>query len=137
MSRSEGDLDPVVANPFLPDVFSTPMTLVINSFVHHVPFFDLAFPVGNNLGDMILQNFNGFFPGVILTLKPPWILAVPSQGMATDHHPVLFRKGDNGIPGGKIIRGLTPTDGIPLHDILRHHGVELACKYLDVLRVIW
>ncbi len=61
---------------------------------------------------------------------------MPGQGMAPDHHPVLFRKINNIIPGAKIVRMLITADGIPLHDILRHYGVKFALKYLDVLLVV-
>src|SRR5690554_3507525 len=134
MRRPEGDLDPVITDPLLPDAI-TPLTLVINSLVYHVPFLDPAFPMGNDLGDIPFQNLNGFFPRIFLILEPPGILAMPSQGMTADHHPVLFCKFNDGVSRGEIIRMLTPTDSTPLHVILRHHGVKFAFKYLDVLRV--
>ena len=75
------------ADAFVPNgICRTPVCIVvvIDGFVHHVPFGDLAFPVSDDFGDVVLEDREQFFFLPAVVVHPVRNLAVPGECMATD-----------------------------------------------------
>ena len=117
------------ADAFVPNgVCGTPVgiVIVIDGFVHHVPFGDLTFPVADNFGDVVLENGEQLFFLALIVVHPVCNLAVPGESVSTNAESVCLCVFDHLVALFEVEIVFFGLCGVKLHFVFGDDHVELS-----------
>ena len=139
----EGRVDVVVADGTLPHGLSQGVAIgigaddalvIVQTFVHHIPFRHLALEMFHHAGDVVLHDVKGLLarPALVVLLavaaQPCGLLRVPDETVAADGHIVTLGEADEIVSTAVAELSLAGLQGLHFHLILGHHHVELTAS---------
>ena len=102
------------------------IVIVIDGFVHYVPFGDLAFPVADNFGDVVLENGEQLFFLTLIVVHPVCNLAVPGESVSTNAESVCLCVFDHLVALFEVEFVFFGLGGVELHFVFGDDHVELS-----------